>query len=337
MFKKKVPFIYLLLFTLTGIAGTYFSDNFMVHGRSATPLSTQLTASAAYPTCDYSIMRLKGYKYIRPYLRAEPECESGKYATLKSGINDYINSLRSQGALTAASVYLTDLSKEEWMCVNPDEQYHPASLLKVASLMAYLRMAEQRPEIMNIQMRYDDALNAPGQTFTSKTIATGKPYSVKELLRYMIAYSDNRAAYLLHHNMDPAVFLKIFADMGLAMPADKGKEYVITARQYAEFFKVLYDGSYLTISASEYATSLLTECDFKIGIVKGLPASVRVAHKFGESGNDQIHELHESAIVYLDNNPYIITIMTKGPDLNKLAEVISCISRMSYEKMSSII
>ena len=122
--------------------------------------------------------------------------------------------------------------------------------------------------------------------------------------------------------------------MGLPVPDDNNKDYTISVREYSEFLKVLYDGSYLTISASEYATSLLSQCDFKKGIVKGLPDGVKVAHKFGESGTPQLHELHESAIVYLDSNPYLLTVMTRGTDLDKMADVMGFISKLAYERMN---
>ena len=69
-------------------------------------------------------------------------------------------------------------------------------------------------------------------------------------------------------------------------------------------------------------------------MTKNLPDSIRVAHKFGESGTLTEHQLHESGIVYLQHNPYLITIMTKGPDVKKLPDVLSAISKSVFDDMA---
>jgi len=334
MFAKKVPLFYLLLFTVTAVLVTYFTDNFISKSSAAVPAPALSENGPSDGSCNYNIMRLNGYKYIHPFLHAEPECESKKYQDLKNTLTDFLAHAKADGSLLSASVYLSDLSREEWMGINAEDRYHPGSLLKVATLLTYLRMAETRPEILDLKFHFDPKTKVKDQFYQSQSITPGKEYTVRELLRYMIAYSDNRAAHLLHDYIDGKMFQKTFADMGFAVPENGSKEYFISAREYSEFLKVLYDGSYLTIRASEYATSLLSECDFREGVVKGLPSTVRIAHKFGESGDNNIHELHESAIVYLDNNPYLITVMTRGRDLTKMARSISYISKLTYERMN---
>jgi hypothetical protein len=61
---------------------------------------------------------------------------------------------------------------------------------------------------------------------------------------------------------------------------------------------------------------------------------VKVAHKFGEAGSAVEHQLHESGIFYLKGNPYLLTVMTKGPDVARLPEVIAKISKKVFENMA---
>ena len=84
---------------------------------------------------------------------------------------------------------------------------------------------------------------------------------------------------------------------------------------------------------SEIATKLLSQCDFKEGMLAGLPINTKVAHKFGESGTPQEQQLSESAIIYLNDNPYAITIMTKGKDYKQLPQIIKEISNATYQFM----
>ena len=100
--------------------------------------------------------------------------------------------------------------------------------------------------------------------------------------------------------------------------------------------KDLFNSSDLAPKESEYAISLLTRSHFKEGLVKELPDTVLIAHKFGEAGDSRIHELHETGMIYVNNRPYLITVMTQGYDWNRLAGVISHTSKLTYDNMLSM-
>jgi hypothetical protein len=96
----------------------------------------------------------------------------------------------------------------------------------------------------------------------------------------------------------------------------------------------LFNAGYLSIANSEYAVKLLTECDFKEGFLKGLPAGTPVAHKFGEWGDGGVqHELHESGIIYLDGEAYILTVMTSGKNIQDLTKTIQEITQVFYQEI----
>ena len=181
-------------------------------------------------------------------------------------------------------------------------------------------------------VKHDDAL--PVQNYTSKTLQPGHSYTIQELLHYMIAYSDNDATLLLLQHINLEVYNKVFTDIGLPKPSFKFDEFLMTARQYSLFMKELYNASYLSIPVSEYAVNLLTECDFKEGLLKKLPPNVMVAHKFGESGYRNIFELHESGIIYMGKNAYLLTVMTRGTDSKYLGGLIADISYQVFNKVT---
>lgn len=81
--------------------------------------------------------------------------------------------------------------------------------------------------------------------------------------------------------------------------------------------------------------SLLTKSKFHDGLTKSLPASVPVAHKFGEKFNPIEQQLHETAIIYSENKPYLITVMTRGTDQEKLKSVLNSVSKKVYDFMAS--
>lgn len=286
------------------------------------------------PDCRYDITRLKGYKHIGPIVSAAQDCEAEALMPLKMSVTSFIDNEINAGRIINASVYMRRLSDDGWVNINPEQTYHPASLLKVPQLITYLKMAENTPGLLEKRyVFYPPAGEMPVQYYSAKTLQPGHKYSIKELFHYMIVYSDNFANLELVSRMDMNVFNKSFRDLGLTPPDLLDQNYTISARDYSRFLETLYNAAYLSMQASEYATELLVEATFKDGILKKIPRSVPVAHKMGEWGDGNTVELHDCGIVYIEGNPYIITIMTRGKDMNMLSETIGNISKIVYDSM----
>jgi beta-lactamase class A len=336
MLKSKVSIFYLVFTTICASIISILAFKALDKSKDEvySPIASVQGTNSSGNT-HLNISRLNGYKYIHPIYSVEADNESSALLPLKTGIGEYLESMKSGGDLTEASVYIKDLTSEDWTIVNPNEQYRPGSLIKVITMITYLRMAEANPALLDKEITYNNNVVAPTQTFNSKVIEPGKKYKIRELIRRMIAYSDNNATALLHKDIDIAVFQKTFTDIGLNKPNVTDKNFTLDVKYYSRFISVLYEGSYLTLQASEYAISLLSEGDFKLGILKQLPATMKVAHKFGEAGTPESRELHESAIVYLNDKPYLLTVMTKGKDARKLADIISEVSKLTYDYMNA--
>ncbi len=297
--------------------------------------TTEESAATGQVYCDYNVSRLKGYKYVKPLLNEERECESEKYSSLKVDIQNFVDYYKRAGTVSYYSVFLKNLTTDEWMVINPNQGYHPGSMIKVAVLLTYLRMAETNPALLNNYIAYDkDNTAYPFVRYKSDSIILGNRYKVKDLLYFMIAHSDNRATVVLENYMDKNVFNRTFSDLGLPVLSFSDTSYRILPKTYTNFFSVIYNAGIVSITSSEFAASLLTESTFNEGIIKQLDPGIKVAHKFGEWGNGYQKELHETGIVYINDNPYILTVMTNGGDWNVLSNMISQISKMVYDRMS---
>jgi len=305
---------------------------FLIVRKKSSP--AQAVSNAASGECSYNIKRLSGYEYIKPLEYAEPENESALYRSLKTKIETLVADKQKNGTLTNASVYLRDFKKGNWMSFQGKVPFHPGSLVKVPILISYLKFEEHRPGILNAPVTFEAGQYIPSQSYNSKQIEVGKTYTIKELLEYMIKYSDNNATFLLKKNLDVAQFKKTYDNVGLPVPNIMDVNYSLSAEDFSVFLKVLFNAGYLSITNSEYAIKLLTECDFKEGFLKGLPAGTPVAHKFGEWGDGGVqHELHESGIIYLDGEAYILTVMTSGKSIPELAKTIQEISALFDQEL----
>ncbi len=333
MLNFKVNFSILLISSVFCSGVTYLvTKSGIKHVNNNLTAATEVSPKVAKATtvsCGSVSHRLEGYKYIKPLLWGDKTCESGNYSNLKADLVSAIDKYKQQGVIDNCSVYMKVFNKGEFVSINENETYHPGSLIKLPILITYLTMEEKNAGVLNRKLTFNlPPGGLPRQTYNSNQIQPGKSYTIKELLRYMIAFSDNNATYLLNENVDIDAFKKMYADFGLPVPDVRDRNYQITAKDYSAFL----NAGYLTINNSEYVAELLHQCDFNDGIASGLPQNVEVAHKFGEWGDvkTQKHQLSESAIVYLNNSPYLITVMTSGADVKKLPAVISDISKLAY-------
>ena len=280
---------------------------------------------------------------VNPLLGVDnPEGADAKLEGIKYSVQAYIRGRKEKGDVSRVSVYIRDLSKGAWVGISADDNFAAASLLKVPLLIAYLKMAEEDPAFLGKQLKYENALNLPPQNVApGKTLQLGDSYTIDQLLRYLIVYSDNVASEFLLNNLDPKYFSGVFSDLQLSVPDLEGGEYQISAKGYATFFRVLYNATYLNAQLSEKAIKLLSESEFNGGIVAGVPAGLTVAHKFGErkyQTKDLMTEsaqLHDCGIVYYPQRPYLLCVMTKGRDMDVLKGVIRDISKIVYEHQGS--
>ncbi len=332
MLRKKIPFPIAILMTFGGIIISFFLASWLEKkpGDIVEPI-----VDNTIQRCKSELVRLNGYQFIRPVLFKQDECEAQNLMPVKAEIATMISSYEKSGIVSNASVYLRQLSQGDFMLIGEEQKYNPGSLLKVPELITFMKMREKDPGLLDKKIAYTSPLVLPKQAYyLSKSIEVGKSYTIRELLYYMIAYSDNNATMLLNQRMDLNVFKKIFTDLGMQDPDMTKNDIPISVRQYSLFMRVLYNASYLSIDDSEYCTELLSHSDFDKGLINGLPKTVKVAHKFGEANDGVDAHFSESGIVYLNNTPYLLTVMTKGKNNTLLPGVISDISKKVYELMN---
>jgi len=328
--NKRFSLLHVVTATIIVVLATFYVTTLWKDKQYEEKISNTPTS------CNYDIKRMGGFKFIKPLMFVDEDCESDLLMSTKQKLISIIEQYKSAGDAEMASVYLREYSHNEWISINEEEKYDPGSLFKVPVMIAILKMNEINPGFLNKRVTYNKAIDlAKNIAFPSKTIKLGQSYTIKELLEYMIKYSDNSATVLLESNLDNKVLQKMFKDMNLEVPNIYAAEFKFNVKQYSYFMRAIYNAGYLNMDDSEFAGQLLGQSDFKVGIVKGLPANTRIAHKFGESGNQTQKQLHESAIVYLNNNPYLLTIMTRGKDNSKLAQLLAELSQAVYSDMAS--
>ena len=332
MSKNILKFI--LLFLIVFLVGLFLgSKGFIFKNNSAsddvpTDCKTKYSLLNSFIACDLS---------------EEKNLEMVKI--LDSEINELINSSIKDKKATKISVFFRDLTSKKWIGINQNENYAPASLLKLPLLITYFKLKEIQPDIFSEKFVFDNKyLGEFTQSFKPEIrLEEGKEYTVEELLYHMIIYSDNDAMELLGASIDQNFITKVFDDLGVNMPVNDNSERILISPQtYAGIFRLLYNSSYLTRQSSEEILELLDKTNFKDGLVAGLPSKILVSHKFGErqiknqNTTSVVNELHDCGIIYYPKHPYILCIMTMGDNFDSLKEIIKKTSALTYEEFKNI-
>lgn len=285
--------------------------------------------------------RQGGLNFVNPLLECEVAGESIEFVELRSfkkNLQSLIDSLKNRGWTNFSAVYFRDLNNGPWFGINEKEKFSPASLLKVPLMMSYFKEAETNPKILGDRIKFEDLQNSNSSENVkpSSILHPGETYTVEELLRRSIIYSDNNAYLLLLRHFDQKKLIATYTDLNVPLPIDGADENIMTVKQYATFFRILFNSSYLDRKMSIRALELLSKTEFIAGLVAGVPSNVGVVHKFGERtypGKDIEKQMHDCGIVYYPNHPYLICVMTRGDSFEHLDDSIREISALVFKNV----
>lgn len=286
-------------------------------------------------------VRLGVGKFTNPLL----ECEVAKGTINSQKINfepelrQYLQSLESKEGVTRIGVYYRDLNNGPTFGINQNEGFVPASLLKVPIMIALLKAVDDKPEILNQLIPFNTPQSTEyfnQQIDPESVLEPGKNYTILELINRMIVYSDNEAAVLLAGAVGLENEGELFRLLGVDPSSITDPRATLTVRQYAAFFRILFNASFVSQKNSELGLEILSRTTFDRGLRKYLPKDILASHKFGERKLENgTQHFHDCGIVYYPQHPYLICVMTQGENPESLEEAIAQISKFIYGQVKS--
>lgn len=160
-------------------------------------------------------------------------------------------------------------------------------------------------------------------------------YTVREAVDRIVRISDNFAAIILTEHIrnleagrgDP--LSRMVKSLGLK-ETDFTHLPLTTASDVGNFYKQLYNGLIVSTEASVKIIDGLKRSQINSRIPAKLPKGVEVAHKTAELPRLR----HDAGIVYLENKPYILVLMSKNLQYeDDGVEALAEISKEVYEYM----
>ena len=264
---------------------------------------------------------------------------AGQFGSLTKKIQGVFND--NKNILSRYSVYFRDQTNGFWVGINENDNYDPASMLKVALAIGAYKESENNPNFLGQSFVYTSQLAAlnTGAFDSPSELRVGKSYTIGDLVEKMIVDSDNGAKDAIGNAVDSKIMDDVYNYLSITIPTDNSN-YTISAKKYTAFFRALYNGVYLNKEDSNKLLDMLGRTNFDDGLVAGVPTNVPVSHKFGEHVNTSDNtvgavELHDCGIIYESSNPYVLCVMTQGKDESDLADVIAAVSKVVYQEVTN--
>lgn len=301
---------------------------------------TVLKAKKVRDKAGYVERREGQQNYINPLLAcdiADDLISNPELIPFKEKIEQFLNTRLDKRWATKVGVYYRELNDGYWFSIGDTEKFIPASMRKVPLMIALLKQAEKDTNLLERRAKFDlsNDYNLNQNIKPSQTLMFGSNYTIRDLIYRMIVYSDNNAFTFLTKIVDPAQLDKVYSKLRLQNPRATADDGFQSVQTYESFFRILYNASYLNRDSSQWALDILSKSEFRTGLVSGVPQEVKVSHKFGEKSDatEGTVQLHDCGIIYYPRHPYLLCVMTKGPNFDLLNDVIANVSKITFTEV----
>jgi beta-lactamase class A len=266
-------------------------------------------------------------------------------------------------------VYAKNLDTGEVIAINADQRFPTASLIKVAVMAEVFRQMEQGKFRKDTTVTLREKDKAGDETIPLNMLHDGTVLTVSDLLKFMIAYSDNTATNLLvgmvgTTNVDALLdsdglkktrlYRPTFRDGHADVLPEEEKEYGLgstTPREAATLIELIAQGKVVSKKAGDEMIALLATQQDRAMIPRSLPfetAEILVANKTGWDA-EKIPDAkgfrgdvrNDAAYVKGPKARYVIAICARriqdksaGAD-NETFKVGAEISRIIYDRFES--
>src|SRR5437660_5253625 len=229
-------------------------------------------------------------------------------------------------------VAILDLTGRQLLLRNADRVFSAASSIKLAILLELYRQDQEARTGAQGKAKLDDSYTfAPKDLVGDSQIMAGLTPGVtrvtnRDLAQFMVAVSDNASANILSDRVGKDNVNAMLHSLGLSKTmlrrkmmdvaaARRGEENVATAQEMVRLLEAIHKEKILNKQLSVELIKQLSTSKQSY-IPRYLPDSVQVANKPGELEGVRT----DSGIVYAQNRPFAISVMTAYNRDEKAAE-----------------
>ncbi len=257
----------------------------------------------------------------------------------RSHIRSRIDQGKTAGEIVDASYYFRQLNDGIWIGIREHQKILPGSLLKLPLAMAVFHKAQRDPELLRRELVFAGRpAGAPVQMFNApEALRKGKAYTVEDLIRRLLRFSDNDAIGPLQEIVPDAEFSAALQELNVHESPVDG--YRADLKTLSSFLRILYNATYLSDDRSQELLEMLTDPWFNKGIAGGMPKEIVAATKYGDTvkkvNGTEYFQFHEFGIVYHPEQPYLIGVYAVGADMDKLVGFVRDVSAITFEQVDT--
>ena len=241
-------------------------------------------------------------------------------------------------------VAILDLNTGQKFLLHPDDVFPQASSIKIAVLAELYHQAQQSAQGMAGKAKLTDLYTMQASDLVPDSDIMGgltpgvTRITNRDLATMMIAVSDNSATNVLIDRVGMDNVNTLMDSVGLShtrlrrkmmdiKAAGEARENVSTPREMMTLLEAIYRGKVLNKQMTDDFLTMLSTHKSSF-LPRDLPDGLRIANKPGELEAVR----NDSGIVFAQNRPYIICVMTTYLKNERAGEeVISRISRAAYQ------
>jgi len=229
-------------------------------------------------------------------------------------------------------VYILDLHTQQFCGINQEVVFHAASTFKIPMNLFLFQQIALNKINPQLKLTYKPQ-HYEGGTGILQFARYGTSYTIYELAKYSMVYSDNVATNMLLGYLGRKNVKDFMRSLGGKVVDDRRN--ITCPRDMAYYMKALVA---FWENYPEYGSILLNHLEntvFNERIPKLLPSGTRVAHKIGNW--PATGSYHDVGIVFHPTHPYIISLFSKGvPDRTHCFRVLQNLSLLVYNTQSRL-
>ena len=232
------------------------------------------------------------------------------------------------------SVYIANLRDSVSFGINSSKSYPAASLNKLPIAVIILKKIEKGKLSLDTKLSiHDDDRDASSGELYKNPI---KELSVRDLLYYMLAKSDNTATFVLQRkitkeDLDNLENYFNYYSNDVISQKSPLETTEITPKTASNMFASLYLSTALNAENSELILKDLQNTSFDIRKYANLPDNVVVTQKDGFRYINKDKYFHDCGILYVEDSRFSYCIMTKDIDIEKAQETVGVIVNKLYK------
>mgnify|MGYP001099902511 CR=1 FL=1 len=254
-----------------------------------------------------------------------PKATRPEYGDLLIKLQQYISTRPGD-----ISVYVKDLASGETLDLNSDKVVVAASTIKMPLILYVYEQAALGNIDLETKLIYTPEYFAQG-TGILQGEPFGKQYSIRELSRLSMEYSDNVAWKMLLSYIGQDKLTIYEKSLGAKATGGDNGLYITTPSDMGRYLERLLTFSDEHPEFGHEVLYYMQNSIFSEGIPQDLPEETIVAHKMGAL-NDKFHDV---GIVF-GKRPYIITIFTDNGWEEVSLKTLADISKMVYEFQNTL-